>query len=109
MHAQLTSDSEQTSQVWDFRITEENGEAELEMDDQNMTICWAYGDREDTSAMGTASQVYVDRQGTDTVYSSLHIRNSIVSSTHATLFNINHAELFAFVGRIKVVFVLPYC
>lgn len=64
MHAQLTSDSERTSQVWDFRITEENGAAELEMD---------------------------------------------YPSTHATLFNINHVELFAFVGRTTVVFVLPYC
>ena len=48
IHAQLTSDLEQTSRVWDFRITEENGVAELEMDDQDMTICWAYGDREES-------------------------------------------------------------
>ena len=46
IHAQLTSDLEQSTQLWDFRITEENGAAELEMDYQDMTIYWAYGDRE---------------------------------------------------------------
>ena len=64
IHAQLTSDLEQSTKCWDFRITQENRETELEMD---------------------------------------------YPSTHATLFYINHAELFAFVGRITVVFVLPYC
>ena len=76
IHAQMTSDLEQTSRVWDFRITEENGVAELEMDDQDMTICWAYGDREDTPAMGVTPKVYVDRQETDEIYSSLSIARS---------------------------------
>ena len=47
IHAQLTSDLEQTTQPWDFRITAQNGGAELEMDYQNMTIYWVYGDQED--------------------------------------------------------------
>ena len=76
IHAQLTSDLEQATQLWSFRITEENGTAELEMDDQDMTIYWAYGDREDVPAMGVPSKVYVDRQGTDEIYSSLSIAQS---------------------------------
>ena len=76
IHAQLTSDLEQSTQNWDFRITEENGAAELEMAYQGMTIYWAYGDREDIPAVGAASQVYVDRQGTDEIYSSLSIAQS---------------------------------
>ena len=76
IHAQLTSDPEQSTQNWDFRITEENGAAELEMDYQGITIYWAYGDREDIPAVGAASQVYVDRQGTDEIYSSLSIAQS---------------------------------
>lgn len=71
IHAQLTSDLEQSTQLWDFRITEENGTAVLEMDYQDMTIYWVYGDREDIPRAGVPSTVYVDRQGTDTVYSSL--------------------------------------
>ena len=55
IHAQLTSDLEQSTQNWDFRITEENGAAELEMAYQGMTIYWAYGDREDIPAVGAAS------------------------------------------------------
>ena len=73
IHAQLTSDLEQSTQNWDFRITEENGVAELEMDYPGMTIYWAYGDREDIPAAGMPSSVYVDRQGTDEIYSSLSI------------------------------------
>ena len=46
------------------------------MDDQDMTICWAYGDREDTPAMGVTPKVYVDRQETDEIYSSLSIARS---------------------------------
>ena len=76
IYAQLTSDLEQSTQNWDFRITEENGAAELEMAYQGMTIYWAYGDREDIPAVGVASQVYVDRQGTDEIYSSLSIAQS---------------------------------
>ena len=52
IHAQLTSDPEQSTQLWGFRITEENGAAELEMDYQGMTIYWAYGDQE-SPANGT--------------------------------------------------------
>ena len=76
LQAQLTSDFEQSTQLWDFRITAENGVAELEMDYEDMTIYWAYGDREDIPAMGVTSKVYVDRQGTDTIYSSLSITRS---------------------------------
>ena len=76
IHAQLASDLEQSTQNWDFRITEENGAAVLEMDYQDMTIYWTYGDREDVPAMGVSSKVYVDRQGTDEIYSSLSIAQS---------------------------------
>ena len=47
VHAQLTSDLEQATQLWDFRVVAENETAELEMDYQDMTIYWVYGDRED--------------------------------------------------------------
>ena len=73
IHAQLTSDREQSTRLWDFRITAENEAAELEMDYQDMTICWVYGAHEEIPAMGVSSKVYVDRQGTDTIYSSLSI------------------------------------
>ena len=76
IHAQLTSDLEQTTQLWNFRITAENEAAILEMDDQGITIYWAYGDPEDIPAMGVPSKVYVDRQGTDDIYSSLSIAQS---------------------------------
>ena len=45
IHAQLTSDAEQSTQPWDFRITQEDGTAMLEMDYEDMTIYWTYGDR----------------------------------------------------------------
>ena len=73
IHARLTSDSEESTRIWDFRITEDKGVAELEMDYPGMTIYWVYGDREDIPAMGVPSQLYVDRQGTDEIYSSLSI------------------------------------
>ena len=76
IHAQLTSDLEQTTQLWNFRITAENEAAILEMEDQGITIYWAYGDPEDIPAMGVPSKVYVDRQGTDTIYSSLSIEQN---------------------------------
>ena len=47
LHALLTSDLEQTPKNWDMRITSENGVAGLEMDYQDMTIYWVYGDQED--------------------------------------------------------------
>ena len=50
IHAQLTSDSEQSTQLWDFRIAIENETAELEMDYEDMTIYWAYGDQEDPAS-----------------------------------------------------------
>ena len=68
IYAQLTSDLEQSTQLWNFRITAESEAAELEMDYQDMTIYWVYGDREDIPAMGVTSNVYVDRQGTDTIW-----------------------------------------
>ena len=54
LHAQLTSDLEQTSRLWDFRVVTENETAELEMDYQDMTIYWVYGEQEE-SAAGTGS------------------------------------------------------
>ena len=76
LHAQLTSDLEQSTRNWEFRITAEEEAAILEMDYQDMTIYWAYGDRGDIPAMGLPSSVYVDRQGTDEIYSSLSIAQS---------------------------------
>lgn len=55
IHAQLTSDLEQSTQLWDFHITAENEAAVLEMDYENMTIYWAYGDQEDP-ASGTDNE-----------------------------------------------------
>ena len=55
IHAQLISDLEQTSRLWDFHITAQNGVVELEMDYQDMTIYWVYGDQEDT-ANGTGNE-----------------------------------------------------
>ena len=55
IHAQLTSDSEQSTQRWDFRITAENETAELEMDYEDMTIYWVYGDQE-VLASGTDNE-----------------------------------------------------
>ena len=52
IHAQLISDSEQSQQLRDFRITIEKGTAMLEIDYEDMTIYWAYGDQDD-SASGT--------------------------------------------------------
>ena len=54
IHAQLTSDLEQSTQNWDFRITGETGAAELEMVYQDTTIYWDYGDREDVPVMGVS-------------------------------------------------------
>ena len=48
LHAQLTSDLEQTQQNWDMRITSDNGSTGLEMAYQDMTIYWVYGDQEET-------------------------------------------------------------
>ena len=48
LHAKLTSDLEQAPQNWDLRITSENGTTGLEMDYQDMTIYWVYGDQEET-------------------------------------------------------------
>ena len=49
LHAQLTSNLEQTEQLWDFRITIESETAVLEMDYNDMTIYWVYGDQEDSA------------------------------------------------------------
>ena len=55
IHARLTSDLEQSPQLWDFRITAENETAELEMDYQDLTIYWVYGDQE-ALASGTDNE-----------------------------------------------------
>ena len=49
LHAFLTSNLDQATQNWDLRITSENGTAGLEMDYQDMTIYWVYGDQEDAA------------------------------------------------------------
>lgn len=50
IHAQLTSDLEQTTQLWNFRIVTENETTMLKMDYENMTIYWSYGDQENVPA-----------------------------------------------------------
>lgn len=57
IHGQLTSNLEQSTRTWDFRITAENETAILEMDYQDMTIYWAHGDREEIPAMGMPESV----------------------------------------------------
>lgn len=49
LHAQLTSDLEQREQLWDFHITIENETAAPEMDYNDMTIYWVYGDQVDSA------------------------------------------------------------
>ena len=46
IHAQLTSDLEQSTRLWDFRIAAEKEMAILEMDYEDMILYWAYGDQE---------------------------------------------------------------
>ena len=53
LHAKLTSDLEQSPQNWDLRITSENGTTGLEMDYQDRTIYWVYGDQEETASGNT--------------------------------------------------------
>ena len=55
IHARLTSDLEQSTQLWDFRVTIENETAELEMEYQDMTLYWIYGDQAE-SPNGTDSE-----------------------------------------------------
>lgn len=55
IHAQLTSDLEQSTRLLDFRIAAENETAVLEMDYENMTIYWVYGDQPDP-ANGTGNE-----------------------------------------------------
>ena len=50
LHAQLTSDLEQSTQNWDLRITSESGIAGLEMDYRDMTIYWVHGDQEEVTS-----------------------------------------------------------
>ena len=53
LHARLTSDLEQVPRNWDMRITTENGTTGLEMDYQDMTIYWVYGDQEEAASADT--------------------------------------------------------
>lgn len=53
LHAALVNYLDQKEMTIDFRLSVENGKAVLAMDDQRMTIYWAYGDREDSPAIGT--------------------------------------------------------
>ena len=50
IHAQLTSDLEQSTRLWDFRIAAEKEMAILEMDYEDMILYWAYGDQEDPAS-----------------------------------------------------------
>ncbi|MDO4481943.1 MAG: hypothetical protein Q4C14_04345 [Bacillota bacterium] len=52
IHGNLVSDMDQSEKCWDFRIIEENEAAVLEMKYEDMTIYWAYGDREDAANGG---------------------------------------------------------
>ena len=45
----------------------------LEMGYEDITVYWIYGDQKDIPPMGGNTKVYVDRQGTDTIYSSLSV------------------------------------
>lgn len=75
LQADLSSGTEQ--RLWVFRITAQNGTAGLEMEYGDWTIYWAYGDQEDIPAMGADPVVYVDRQGTEDVYSTLSVTENI--------------------------------
>ena len=56
LHARLTSNLEQSTRDWDFRITSENGVAVLEMDYPDRTIYWMYGDNGDDEAAAPANR-----------------------------------------------------
>ena len=73
LHAELGSDLEQLVLPWDFRIVTEKETTMLEMDYEDMTVYWIYGDQEDVPPMGGNTKVYVDPQGPDDIYSSLFI------------------------------------
>ena len=47
LHAELDSELEERTLSWDFRIAAENETAMLEMDYEDMTVYWMYGDQED--------------------------------------------------------------
>lgn len=49
LHAELDSDLEQITLPWDFRIVTENETTMLEMDYEDMTVYWIYGDQEGVS------------------------------------------------------------
>lgn len=53
LHGVLTSDLEQITKNWDMRITWEDGTAGLEMDYQDRTIYWVYGDQGETAGGNT--------------------------------------------------------
>ena len=50
----------------DFRILEENEATMLEMDYQDMTICWVYGDQEDADYPGPDVVEIVNLRGDET-------------------------------------------
>ena len=49
IHAQLDSDLEQVTLPWDFRIVTDSEPAMLEMDYEEMTVYWIYGNQEDAA------------------------------------------------------------
>lgn len=54
LRAKLFSDVEQKDMPMDFRILVKDETAMLEMDYQDMTVYWVYGDSEDVPAWGDA-------------------------------------------------------
>lgn len=66
LHATLVSDTDQKDMPMDFRILVENEEAVLEMDYQDMTICWAYGDQANTDYPGPDVAEIVNPRGDET-------------------------------------------
>ena len=66
LHAALVSDADQKDMPMDFRILEENEATMLEMDYQDMTICWVYGDQEDADYPGPDVVEIVNLRGDET-------------------------------------------
>lgn len=49
LHAELDSELEARTQSWDFRIVIENESAMLEMEYEDLALCWVYGEQEETA------------------------------------------------------------
>ena len=53
LHAALVNNMDQAEMAIDFRIVLENEKTVLEMDYEDITVYWAYGDQEEEPAFGT--------------------------------------------------------